>query len=80
MQDIKKGRIRYLEKELRAAREEINSLKPGNNSRKNEDQDISDDLSNWSKLKNSKYRSCTFSADDVPHVKLNNTFSVLDVD
>jgi len=33
-------------KELNAAREKINALKPGNNSRKNEDQDISDDLSN----------------------------------
>jgi hypothetical protein len=70
MQDIKKGRIRYLEQALKAAREKINSLKAGNNSRKNEDQDISDDLSNWSKLKNSKYRSHKFSADDVPHVKM----------
>lgn len=55
-------------------------MKAGNNSRKNEDRDISDDLSNWSKLKNSKYRSRRFSAVDVPHVKLNSRFSVLDVD
>jgi len=36
MQDIKKGRIRYLEQELKA-RGKINSLKAGNNNRKNED-------------------------------------------
>jgi hypothetical protein len=52
-------------------------LKAGNNSSKIKDQDISNDLSNWSKLKNSKYRYHRFSADDVPHVKLDNRFNVL---
>ena len=37
-------------------------------------------MSNWSKLKNSKYRSRRFSADDIPHVKLSNRFSVINVD
>ena len=58
----------------------INSLKGGNNSSKIKDQNISDDLYNWSKLKNSKSSSRRFSADDVPHVKLSNRFSLLDID
>jgi hypothetical protein len=36
--------IRYLEQELKAAREEINFFKAGNSSSKIKDQDISDDL------------------------------------
>jgi len=52
----------------------------GNNSNKVKDQDISDDLCNWSNPKNSKSRSRRFSADDVPTVKLRNRFNLLDVD
>jgi hypothetical protein len=44
-------RIRYLEQELKAAREEINVLKAGNSNSKTKDQDISDDLRNWTKPK-----------------------------
>jgi hypothetical protein len=46
-----KERIRYLEKELKAAREEINLLKAGNSNSKTKDQGISDDLRNWTKAK-----------------------------
>jgi hypothetical protein len=42
------GRIRYLEQDLKVGREEISSLQAGNNSSKIKDQDISDDLCNWS--------------------------------
>ena len=64
------GTIRYLEQELQAASEEINYLKAGNNHSKIKDQGISDNSCNWSKPKNSNPRLCTFSADDVPNVKL----------
>ena len=74
------GRIRYLEQELQAASEEINYLKAGNNHSKIKDQGISDNSCNWSKPKNSNPRLCTFSADDVPNVKLWNWFSVLHID
>jgi hypothetical protein len=73
-------RIRYLEQELKAAREEINFLKAGNSSSKIKDQDISDDLCNWTKPKNSKSRSRRFSTDDASHVQLSNRFSVLEGD
>jgi hypothetical protein len=73
------GRIRYLERELKVAGEEINSFKAGNNCIKIKDQDISDDLCNWSQPKNSKSRSCRFSADYVLNVKLSNRFTVLHI-
>jgi hypothetical protein len=51
------ARIRYLEQELKAAKEEINFLKAGNSSNKIKDQNNSNDLCNWTKPKNSKSRS-----------------------
>jgi hypothetical protein len=73
-------KIRYLEQELKAAKEEIHFLKAGNSSNKIKDQNNSNDLCNWTKPKNSKSRSCRFSADNVSHVQLSNRFSVLEVD
>jgi hypothetical protein len=73
-------RIRYLEQELKVAREEIIFLKAGNSSSKIKDQDISDNLRSWTKPKNSKSRPCSFSTDDASHVQLRNRFSVLEVD
>jgi hypothetical protein len=53
------GNIRYLEQELKAAREEINFLKIGNTSSKIKDQDNLSDF--WIKPKNSKFRAPRFS-------------------
>jgi hypothetical protein len=55
------GRIRHLEKELKAAREEICKLKAGNVSSNFMEQDNS---RNWEKTKNSNSRSHRFSAND----------------
>jgi hypothetical protein len=44
------------------------------------DQDISDDLYNWNKTKNSKSRSCRLYTDDASHVQLSNRYSLLKVD
>jgi hypothetical protein len=66
------GRIRYLEQELKVARENIIFLKAGGNSSKIRDQEISDDSRPWNKPENSKSRSCRFSADHAPHVQLSN--------
>jgi hypothetical protein len=64
------GKIRYLERELKAASEEINYLKAGDKRSKIKDWGISDDLCNWPKPKNSKSTTLRFSADDDPNVKL----------
>jgi hypothetical protein len=58
-------RIRYLEKELKAAREEISRLKVVNVSSSVRKQRNSN---NWITPKNSKSRCCRFSADDAPLV------------
>jgi hypothetical protein len=44
-------RIRYVAQELKAARAEINVLNAGNSNSKTKDEDISDDLCNWTKPK-----------------------------
>jgi hypothetical protein len=72
------GRIRYLELELKAAKEEINLLRNGNMSNKIKNKNISGDF--WMKPKNSKCRAGRFSADDVSHIRLSNKFSILEVD
>ena len=59
-----KGRIRYLELELKMARDEVNLLKNRNISNKIRDKDNAKDI--WFKQKNSKSRARRFSADDVP--------------
>jgi hypothetical protein len=74
-----KGRIRYLEQELKVAGKEINSLKARNNSSKIKDRDISDDLRNWSQPKNFKSRLRRFSADEVHNVNLSKGFTVLHI-
>lgn len=71
-------RIRFLELELKAAREEIKFLKAGNTSSKVKDQDNSSGF--WIKPKNSKSKAHRFSADDVSHIQIKNRFSVLEVD
>jgi hypothetical protein len=69
------GRIRHLEQELEAAREEISRLRAGNvNSSIREQRN----LETWIKPKNSKSTCCRFSADDAPQVRLNNRFNVLE--
>ena len=72
------GRIRYLEMELKAARDEVNLLKNRNMSNKISDKDNAND--NWLKPKNSKSRARRFYADDVSHIKLCNKFSILEGD
>jgi hypothetical protein len=69
------GRIRHLEQELKAAREEISRLRAGNVSSSIREQGK---LETWIKPKNSKSRCCRFSADDAPEVQLNNRCSVLE--
>ena len=71
-------RIRFLELELKAAREKIQFLKAGNTSSKVKDQENSND--SWIKPQNSKSRARRFSADEVSHIQINNRFSVLEVD
>ena len=73
-----KGRIRYLELELKVARDEVNLLKNRNMSNKIRDKDNANDI--WLKPKNSKSRARRFSADDVSHFRLSNKFSILEVD
>jgi hypothetical protein len=73
-------RIRYLEQELKAPKEERIFLKVENSSSKIKDQDISDDLCNWTKPKNSKSRSRWLSTDAASHVQVSNRFSVLEVE
>jgi hypothetical protein len=73
-----KGRIRYLELELKAAREENNLLKNGNMCNKMKNKDISGDF--WVKPKNSKSRARRFCADYVSHIRLSNKFSILEAD
>jgi hypothetical protein len=72
------GRIRFLEQELKAAKEEMKFLKAGNTSSKIKDQDNSSDF--WIKPKSSKSRAHGFSADDVSRIQLSNRFSVLEAD
>jgi hypothetical protein len=71
-------KIRYLEQELKAAREEINVLRTGSTSSKIKDQDNLSDF--WIKPKISKSRTCRFSADDASHIQLTNRFSILKAD
>jgi len=72
------GRIRYLELELKAARNEVNVLKNGNISNTRRDKNNANDI--WLKPKNSKSRASRFSADDVSHIMLSNKFIILEVD
>jgi hypothetical protein len=60
-----KGRIRHLEQQLKAAREEISRLKAGNVSSISREQGK---LETWIKPKNSKSRCRRFSANVAPHV------------
>jgi hypothetical protein len=71
------GKIRHLEQELKAAREEISRLKAGNVSSGSREQGK---LETWIKPKNSKSRCRGFSANDAPQVHLNNRFIVLETD
>ena len=72
------GRITYLELELEAARNEVDSLKNRNTSNKIRDNDNTNDI--WLKAKNSKCRAHRFSANDISHIRLSNKCSVLEVD
>jgi hypothetical protein len=68
------GRIRHLEEELKAAREEICQLQAGNISSSFIEEDIS---GHWKEPKNSKSKCRRISANDVSQVKLSNKFGVL---
>jgi hypothetical protein len=70
-------RIRHLEQELKATREEISRLKAVNNSSSVRKQR---NVNNWIIPKNFKSRCHRFCADDVPLVQLSNRFSVLETD
>jgi len=70
------GRIRYLELELRAARDEINSLKNRNTSNLVRDSDNTNDI--WLKPKNPKSRARRYSAIDMSHIRLSKKFGVLE--
>lgn len=70
-------RIRHLEQELEAAREEICKLKAGNISNSFLERDI---FGHWKKPKNSKSRCRRFSANDVCKIKQNNKIGVLATD
>ena len=72
------GRIRYLELELRAARDEINSLKNRNMNNLVRDNDNTNDM--WLKPKNPKSRARRFCANDMSHIRLSNKCSVLEAD
>ena len=72
------GRIRYLELELKAARDEVNLLKNRNMSNKIRAKDNANDI--WLKPKNSKSRAHRFSAIDVSHIRLSNKFSTMETD
>jgi hypothetical protein len=74
-------RIRHLEQEFKAAREEISRLKAVNVSSSVRKQTNSNNWkqtnsNNWITPKNSKSRCHMFSADDAPLVQLSNRFSV----
>jgi len=71
-------RIRYLELELRAARDEINSLENRNTNNLVKDNDNTNDI--WLKTRNPKSRARKFSANDMSHIRLSNKFSVLEAD
>ena len=73
-----KGKIRYLDLELKANRDEVNMLKNRNMSYKLSDKDNANDI--WLKPKNSKSRARRFSSDDVSHIRLSNKFSILEGD
>jgi hypothetical protein len=72
------GRIRYLELELQAARDEVNLLKNGNTRSQITDKDNASD--NWIKPKNSRSRARRLSADGVSYIGLSSKFSILDDD
>jgi hypothetical protein len=72
------GKIRYLELELKVARDEVNVLKNRNMSNKIRDKDNANNI--WLKPKNSKSRAHRFSANDVSHIRLSNKFSIQEVD
>ena len=72
------GRIRYLELELQAVREEVNLLKNGNTASRITNKDNASD--NWIKPKNSRSRARRLSADDVSYIGLSNKFGILDAD
>ena len=72
------GRIRYLELELKAARDEINSLKNRNTNDLVRGNDNTNDI--WFKPKNPKSRARRFSANDMSHMRLSNKFGVLETD
>jgi hypothetical protein len=55
-------------------------LKAGNISSKIKDQNISEDLCNWTKKIHSNFRSRRVSTDDAPHVQLSNRCSLMEVD
>jgi hypothetical protein len=63
-------RIRHLEQESKAAREEISKLKAVNGSSSTVEQP---NLNDWTKQKNSKSRCSRFSADDAFRVQLSST-------
>jgi protein tyrosine/serine phosphatase len=72
------GRIRYLELELKAARNEVNLLKNGNTSNTIRDKNNANNV--WLKPKNSNSRARRFSADDVSHIRVSNKFNILEAD
>jgi len=72
------GRIRYLELELKAAKDETDILKNRYMSNKIRDNDNTNDV--WFKRKNSKSRAHRFSANNMSRIRLSNKFSVLEFD
>jgi hypothetical protein len=70
-------RIRNLERELKAAREEICKLKTGNLSSNFMQQENS---GIWEKPKHSKSGFHTFSANDAGQVQLSSKFSIMATD
>lgn len=72
------GRIRYLELELKAAKDETDILKNRYMSNKIRDSDNTNDV--WFKRKNSKSRAHRFSANNMSRIRLSNKFSVLEFD
>jgi len=71
-------RIRYLELELRAARDEINSMENKNTNNLVRDNDNTNDIR--LKTRNPKSRARRFCANDMSHIRLSNKFSVLEAD
>jgi len=62
---------------LKAARDEVDSLKNRNMSSTIRDNDNTNDI--WLKPKKPKSRARRFSANDTCHIRLSNKFSVLEV-